>query len=60
VNCDLEIEKMLQQFEPRTDAANDRYHPTENEIEPGANGEGKTAIPIQSSICVLKPINSSE
>jgi hypothetical protein len=38
----------------------DRYHPTENEIELGAKGEGKTAVPIQSLICVPKPINSSE
>jgi hypothetical protein len=60
VNCDLEIEKMLQAFEPAPTPWKDRYHPTENEIEPGAKGERKTAIPIRSSICVPKPINSSE
>jgi hypothetical protein len=60
VNYDLEIEKMLQEFEPALTPRKDRYHPTENEIEPGAKGERKTAIPIPSSICVPKPINFSE
>jgi hypothetical protein len=33
---------------------------TGNEIEPEAKGERRTGIPTQSSICVPKPINSSE
>ena len=51
---------MLRDFEPRTDPGKDRYHPTGNEIEPEAKGERRTGILIQNSICVPKPINSSE
>jgi hypothetical protein len=60
VNCDLEIEKMLRSSSPAPTPPRDRYHPTGNEIEPGAKGERKTGIPIPTSICVPKLINSSE
>jgi len=60
VNCDLEIEKMLQGSRRASTPGKDRYHRTGNEIEPEAKGEGRTGIPTQSSICVPKPINSSE
>ena len=60
VNCDLEIEKMLQQFEPRTEPAEKPLPPTGNEIERDAKKERRTGIPIQSSISVLKPTNCSE
>jgi hypothetical protein len=45
VNCDLEIEKMLREFEPRTDPAERPLPPTGNEIEPGANGERRNGHP---------------
>ena len=60
VNCDLEIEKMLREFEPAPTPRKDRYHPTGNDIEAEAKGERRTGIPIQNSICVLKLTNSSE
>ena len=60
VNCDLEIEKMLREFEPRIDPQKDRYHPTGNEIGLEQKGDGRTGIPIQNSIYVSKPTNSSE
>jgi transposase len=61
VNCDLEIEKMLRDFEPRTDPVERPLPPpTGNEIEAGAKGERRTGIPIQNSICVPKLTNSSE
>jgi hypothetical protein len=46
VNCDLEIEKMLRA--------------TGNEIGLEQKGDGRTGIPIQNSIYVSKPTNSSE
>jgi transposase len=33
VNCNLEIEKMLSEFEPGIDPTENHYHPTGNEIE---------------------------
>jgi hypothetical protein len=60
VNCDLEIEKMLRDFQPRTDPAERPLPPDGNEIEAGAKREKRMGIPIQNSICVPKPTNSSE
>jgi hypothetical protein len=60
VNCNLEIEKMLREFEPAPTPPKDLYHPTGNGIEAGAKGERRTGIPIQNSICAPKPTNSSQ
>ena len=58
VDCDLEIEKMLLLFAQRVDPAETPLPPDRRRNRAGKKGEGRTAIPIPSSICVQKPTNS--
>jgi transposase len=60
VNCDLEIEKMLRQFESRTDPAERPVPSGRKRNRAGSKRRKKNGIPIQSSICVPKPMYSSE
>lgn len=57
VNCDLEIEKMLPDFEPRVGPA-ERPLPADRKRKRARTK--KNGLPIQNSICVPKPTNSSE
>ena len=56
VNRDLEIEKMLPEFEPRVDPAERPLQPTGNE---DVHAECKNGLRVQNSTCVPKP-NTSE
>ena len=60
VNNSIRLHQVLLTERRASTPWQDRYHRTGNEIEPEAKGEGKTGIPIQTSICVPKLINSSE
>lgn len=59
VACDLEIEKLLPQFEPRIDPAKRPLPPTLNATAPARKGGRKTDTPIPNSICVPRPTSSS-